>query len=83
MEDSPGLEVRAHLDSGALRDGLRCVREGEVGPTRVWYLIGARAAVLGGWEAGAAEGETTATLPSAAVGAAAGCVAAAGTVAGG
>ena len=44
-EDSPRPEVQALLDGGALRDGLGCGREGGVGPTLVWYLLGAGAAV--------------------------------------
>ena len=63
LDDSPRPEVRALLNGGALRDGLGCGGEGGVGPTRVWYLLGAGAARRGGWEAGAAEEETTATLP--------------------
>ena len=41
MEDSPGPEVLALLNGGALRDGLGCDGPGGVGPTRVWYLLGA------------------------------------------
>ena len=40
----PWPEVRALLDGGALRDGLGCGGEGGVGPTQVWYLLGARVA---------------------------------------
>ena len=40
MEDSPGLEVLALSDGGALRDGLGCDGAGGVGLTRVWYLLG-------------------------------------------
>ena len=35
MEDSPGPEVRALLDGGALRAGLECGGDGGMGPTRV------------------------------------------------
>ena len=62
-EDSPRPEVRALLDGRALRDGLGCDREGGVGPTRVWYLLGARAATPGEWEVGVGEEEPTAALP--------------------
>ena len=40
LEDSSRLEVQALLDSGALRDGLRCGGDGGMGPTREWYLLG-------------------------------------------
>ena len=43
-----------------------------MGPTRVWYLLGAGAAAPGGWETGAAEEEPTAVLPCVAVRAEAG-----------
>ena len=59
MEDSLGPEVRALLDGGALWDGLGCGGEGEVWPTRVWYLHGIGAAAPGGWdEAGVKEGRS-------------------------
>ena len=51
------------LDGGALWDGRGCGREGGVGLTRVWYLLGAGTAVSGGLEAGAAEEEPTLALP--------------------
>ena len=53
MEDSPRPEVLALLDGGALRAGLGCDGAGGVGPTRVWYLLGA----------GASEEEPTEELP--------------------
>ena len=34
-----------------------------MGPTQVWYLLGAGAVAPGGWEVGAAEEEATAALP--------------------
>ena len=43
MEDSPRPEVLALLDGGVLRAGLGCDGAGGVGPTRVWYLLGAGA----------------------------------------
>ena len=72
MEDSPGPEVRALLDGGALWAGLGCGREGGVGPTLVWYRLGA----------GAAAEETTAagTATAAVGGAAAGATAVGGAV---
>ena len=64
LEDSPKPEVQALLDDGALHDGLECGREGGVGPTRVWYLLGAGAgaAAPGGWNVGAAKEEPTGGL---------------------
>ena len=35
LEDSPGPDVRARLEGGALRLGLGCTGEGARGPTRV------------------------------------------------
>ena len=35
LEDSPGPDVRARLESGALQLGLGCTGEGARGPTRV------------------------------------------------
>ena len=66
MEDSPNLEVQALFDCGALQDGLGCGGEGGVGPTLVWYRLGAGAAVE---ETTAAAGE--AAVSSAAAGGAA------------
>ena len=63
LEDSPRPEVQALLDGGALRDGLRYGGEREVGPTRVWYLLGAGAAAPGSWEAAAVEAEPMTRLP--------------------
>ena len=63
MEESPRPEVRVLLDSGALRDSLGCGGEGEVEPTRLWYLLGARATTRGVWEVGAAEEKPIAALP--------------------
>ena len=57
MEDSPGLEVQALLEGGALRVGLECGGDGGVGPTLVWYLRGAGASATGAWEAAAASAE--------------------------
>ena len=51
------------IHHSALRDGLGCDGEGRVGPTLVWYLLRAGAIVLGGWEAGATEEESTTGLP--------------------
>ena len=53
LEDSPGPEVLAFLDGGALRAGLGCDGASGVGPTRVWYLLGE----------GASEEEPTVGLP--------------------
>ena len=50
LEDS---QVLVLLDGGALRAGLGRDGAGEVGPTRVWYLLGA----------GASEEEPTVGLP--------------------
>ena len=43
LEDSPGPEVQALLEGGALRIGLGCGGDGGVGPTLVSYLHGAGA----------------------------------------
>ena len=43
LEDSPGPEVPALLEGGALRDGRGCGGDGGKGPTRVSYPCGARA----------------------------------------
>ena len=43
MDDSPGPEVRALLGDGDLRAGMGCEGAGRVGPTRVRYLLWARA----------------------------------------
>ena len=63
MEDSPGPEVRALLDGGALRDGLGCGGEGGVGLTQVWYLLGTGAAAPGGWDEVGVVEEPTVGLP--------------------
>ena len=42
------------MDGGALRDGLGCGGEGGVGPTLVWYCLGAGAVVEKTTAAGAA-----------------------------
>ena len=47
MEDSLGPEIRALLEGGALRVGLRCGGDGGVGPTLVSYLRGVRTAGTG------------------------------------
>ena len=43
LEDSPGLEVRALLEGGALHVGIGCGGDGGVGLTLVSYLRGAGA----------------------------------------
>ena len=48
LEDSPGPEVQALLDGGALWDGLGCGGEVRMGPTLVWYLFGTGAAAATG-----------------------------------
>ena len=58
MEDSPRPKVWALLDGGALRAGLGCGGDGGMGPTLVWYRLGA----------GSAAEETTTSLPRAAAG---------------
>ena len=73
MEDSPRPEVLTLLDGGPLRAGLGCDGAGGVGPTRVWYLLGA----------GALEEDPTTRLPwvAAVVNKVATAVGAAGTTA--
>ena len=44
LEDSPGLEVRALLEGGALRVGLGYGGDGGVGPPLISYLRGVGAA---------------------------------------